>query len=225
MKNFALILAGGTGTRAGGDLPKQFQKVGGRRLFWRSVDAFRDFDPHCSIILVVHPYFLENWDAVFGDEEKEEEISVFKTEGGATRIESVRKGLEFVASLPDFTEDSVVFIHDSARPNVSPQLIGRGAATVNARVGAVPAVPLSDSIRQLTGEGSRAVDRSEYVAVQTPQVFLAGDIIEAYKAVKSEDGLTDDASVAERAGIHIDLYEGDPSNIKITHPSDFKLVI
>lgn len=223
--NFAIILAGGTGSRAGGPLPKQFQMVHGRRMLWWSVEAFLRFDSHCRIVLVVHPRFLESWEDMMAEEEAVLGGPVEKVPGGATRFDSVKNGLGFIrSSFCDIGRDDTVFIHDAARPFVTPELILRGASVISEGVGAVPAVPLTDSIRRLLPDGSVSVPRADFVAVQTPQIFRFDDISRAYASVEDSSGLTDDASVAERAGISIRLYEGDPANRKITIPEDFKWI-
>lgn len=220
--NYALILAGGTGTRAGGPLPKQFQIAGGKRILWRSVEAFLKFDPACEIVLVVHPDFLRDWDSIFGDEEKTLPHKIHKVKGGASRIQSVRNGLDFIFKVA--SGETKVFIHDSARPLVTPELIKRGAEVLRPGEGAVPVVPITDSIRKLTAGSSIAVRREDYVAVQTPQIFYLPDIYKAYSALEDETGLTDDASVAEKSGLNIVTFPGDAANIKITNPSDFRLL-
>ena len=119
----------------------------------------------------------------------------------------------------------IVFIHDAARPLVTPELIARGASTLVPGNGAVPVVPVTDSLRHIGPCNSVSVSRSEYVAVQTPQVFFLSDILDAYESVEMSDPtLTDDASVAERFGLGIILFDGDPENIKITHPKDFNIL-
>ena len=174
--NFAIILAGGSGSRAGGPLPKQFQMLDDTRILWHSVKAFKSFDEDCRIILVVNPSFLKDWDRMFGAEENELGFTIYKTEGGATRIQSVKKGLEKIQSIIEKSgENPTVYIHDSARPRVTPDLMKRAEKLVRKGVGAIPVVGLSDSIRQLTGGGTVAVNRADYVAVQTPQVFLFED--------------------------------------------------
>lgn len=219
--NIALILAGGVGSRAGGSLPKQFQYIRGKRMLWWSVEQFLRFDPDCLILLVVHPHFLENWEREFGEEEKLIGHPVHKTAGGSTRVESVRNGLNFLENL-GVDGAAKVFIHDGARPLVTEEMIRAGEAVAADGIGAVPVVPLSDSIREFRDGRSVAVDRNNYRAVQTPQIFLFQDIKAAYDAVSSEDGsLTDDASVAERFGLKISTFPGDPRNIKVTNPIDF----
>lgn len=232
--NYALILAGGTGSRAGGSLPKQFQMGGNDRIIWKSVKAFKRFDPDCVVVLVVHPYFLERWSEIFGEEEKALGFDIHKTVGGSSRIRSVKNGLDYIGEMLGSQDskaakgktdtDPVVFIHDSARPAVTPELIERGRSAVDKGAGAVPTVPVVDSLRLKTQEGTKSVDRSDYLAVQTPQIFLYSDIKKAYEAIEDEEKFTDDASVAENVGIRILSFQGDPANIKITNPIDFKLI-
>lgn len=228
MSSIAIILAGGTGSRAGGSLPKQFQKAGGRRMLWWSVEAFHNFDPDCRIILTVHPWYLENWDEMFGEEEKELGIEVYKTKGGESRITSVINSLQYIdREFGDLKgENPTVYIHDAARPLVTPELIRNGTGITTCGTGAVPVVSLKDSIRKKVKgeETSVPVDRSEFMIVQTPQIFLYGDIKRAYDSVEGDGTLTDDASVAEKAGLSIKTFPGDYSNIKVTTPEDFAFV-
>ena len=214
--NYAVILAGGTGSRAGGTLPKQFQSVRGKRLIWWSVEAFKAFDPCCRIVLAVHNDFLKVWEYELGQEERSLGVEILKVPGGSSRFYSVKNALSVIED-----PEATVFIHDGARPLVSPELIRRGASAVGAGKGAIPVIPIVDSIRELTSDGSVAVDRSRYVAVQTPQVFICKDIKKAYDAASSDIGVTDDASVAERFGIEILTFPGDSVNIKVTNPEDF----
>lgn len=187
-------------------------------LQW-SIDAFRAYDPDCGVVLVVHPDYLEKWKELLKGE------GITAVAGGASRIESVRNGLKEIGKEEKDGEELLVFIHDAARPGVTPEMMRRGEAAVKPGTGAVPVVALSDSIRRLTGEGSVAVNRSEYVAVQTPQVFMYEDITRAYQELPEETGaFTDDASVAEAAGIRIVIYEGDPNNLKVTNPGDIERV-
>lgn len=193
-------------------------------MIWWSVEAFKNFDKDCHIILVTHPEYLENWDNLFGEEEKGLNYSIEKTSGGSTRIESVKNGLAKVRELEgNETAGIVVYVHDSARPLVTPEMIARGAEMIKAGTGAIPVIPVTDSIRKITPQGTISLNRNEYVAVQTPQIFLYEDIQAAYDALKEEEGLTDDASVAEKFGLKIEIFTGDPDNIKVTNPSDFKI--
>lgn len=219
--NYAIILAGGSGVRAGGSLPKQFQYIGNCRMIWWSVNAFLRFDPECHIILVVHPAFLATWKEQFGEEERKLGVELYKIAGGESRFESVKQGLLHILAIEDAPGDAVVFIHDGARPLVTSQLIERGYKKISRGKGAIPVVPLTDSIRIKNGKGSRAVNRSDFMAVQTPQIFYFDDIFHAYNQVDNTDSLTDDASVAESYGLNIISFPGDPSNLKVTNPEDF----
>lgn len=195
-------------------------------MLWWSVDTFKNFDPECQIILAVHPFYLQNWDSEFGAEEKERSLELIKIEGGNSRIQSVKNCLSYLRKNEKSFDlkNAKIFIHDAARPFVSEGIIRRGIDEVSRGVGAVPAVPVSDSLRLINNEGSVAVDRSKYVAVQTPQIFLYEDIAGAYDNVISEEALTDDASVAEKFGIKIKIFEGDTSNKKITNPEDLNII-
>ena len=194
-------------------------------MLWWSVDAFRKFDPDIRIVLVVHPDFLDRWSELLEGEEREERgggPDFMKVKGGESRIESVKNALRELAGEEIGGEEATVFIHDAARPFVTPDLIRRGSAEVKEGRGAVPVVALSDSIRIIIPGGTKAVDRSHYVAVQTPQVFRLSDIRKAYDALADTTGMTDDASVAENFGLEIVTYKGDTNNFKITNPEDFR---
>ena len=137
--------------------------------------------------------------------------------GGETRFHSVHNGL---ALLPD---EGLVAIHDGVRPLVAHTVIERCFATAQEYGGAIPTLPLTDSLRQLGPDGSsQAVDRSRFVAVQTPQTFRCREIKEAYDQPYRET-FTDDASVYEAAGYAPRLVEGNRENLKITLPIDLAL--
>ena len=221
MRKYAVIVAGGEGRRAGGDLPKQFRKLLGIPLLWWSVRAFHREDPATEISIVIHPGFFYDWDLLYAElPEEDRRIPVRIVCGGATRFHSVTNGvMEIMAS-----EDAMVAVHDAARPMVSPELIARGWERCRLDAAAVPAVPVTDSLRRLDGDGSVAVPRSGFVAVQTPQVFRA-DILKRACALEERDAapFTDDASAVEALGVKVALFEGDPRNIKVTRPFDFDI--
>lgn len=219
MKKYAVVLAGGSGLRAGGEVPKQFQKVGGLPLLWWAVRAFHEEDPHTEIHLVMHPGFFDLWDILASElPEADSEIRVELVCGGRDRLESVRNGIERIPA----EEDALVAVHDAARPAVTPELIRRGWEEARQTKCAIPVVKMTDSIRLLEPPYSKALDRSRYVRVQTPQVFRADVLKESYSRELTPD-MTDDASVVEKAGYDISLFEGDERNIKVTNPIDFLL--
>ena len=212
---YAIVLAGGEGHRAGGEVPKQFQSLNGLPVLWWSVKAFHQENPDTHIILVIHPGYFDLWDTIAESLPEEEKALKFELCcGGRSRLESVKNGLMMVTE-----DDALLAVHDAARPLLTPAMISAGWECAGEKGAAVPAVPMSDSLRRLTPDGSVAVLRKDYVTVQTPQVFRSGIIKEAYGRPMSPD-FTDDASVVEAAGVKVSLYPGEPTNIKITHPLD-----
>ena len=221
MKKAVLILAGGSGTRAGGDKPKQFQPLAGKPMILHSIEAFISEDADIRIVLVVHPDWIDDLQQMLNDSPLRS-CAFTITAGGSSRLESVSRGL---AALQGMAEDTLVAVHDAARPMVSPELIARGWACAAEADGAVPVVPLSDSIRRRTSDTeSEAADRADFCLVQTPQVFPLPLLREAYTAADFADpALTDDASVVERFGRKVSLYPGDPANMKVTNHIDFAI--
>lgn len=217
MEKYAVIVAGGEGTRLGGGLPKQFRMLGRRPVLWWALNAFHTEDPSTNIRVVLHPDYFEEWKKLFQKLPEKERISHEIIPGGKTRTESVRNG---IASIPA-SENALIAVHDAARPLVSVEMIGKGWRAAAENGGAVPVTPVTDSLRQLDAIGSRAVDRNAFVAVQTPQVFRADLLKEAYSIC---DGVfSDDASVYEASGHHPALYAGSPLNIKVTNPGDLEI--
>lgn len=211
-----VIVAAGSGSRFGSDIPKQFVPLCGRPVVFYPIEAFRTAMPDAQITLVISPSMEELWRDLCAKHGFTSPRIVY---GGATRWESVRN------ALGAYPGRDTVYIHDGARPLVTPDLIKRlGAALSDGRAdGALPAVALTDSIRELRGDGSTAVDRSHYRAIQTPQVFDGHKLKQAYRLPYSPT-FTDDASVMEAAGFDgIVLVEGDSRNIKITHGGDIAL--
>ena len=139
--------------------------------------------------------------------------------GGETRWHSVKNALD---SIQDINDVDIIAVHDGVRPLVTTDLIGRTIEAARCDGAAIPVVTLNDSVRQVVGEGSHALDRSTLRAVQTPQAFKARLLLEAYNQ-PFEATFTDDASVVERAGHPVTLVEGDPHNLKITRPMDLAL--
>lgn len=219
IKKTAVILAGGSGTRAGNDIPKQFQLLGDFPVLWWSIKAFYDEDPNTKIIVVIHPNYLYDWEVYISDMPENQKIEHIMICGGRSRWHSVFNALMEV----DIEEDSYIAIHDGARPLISCEMIARGWKTAIKYGTAIPCIPLSDSVRMMTDDqSSKAMDRSLIKAVQTPQIF-SSEIIKHSYSLPEEKFFTDDASVAEYAGYKINLYDGETTNIKITYPQDFKI--
>jgi len=207
-----IIVAGGKGERMQVDIPKQFIEIHSRPILMHTISRFYNFNPEMKIIVVLPEIQLNNWVELCKKHafDIRHEIAT----GGNSRFESVKNGLKLAP------ETGLIAVHDGVRPLVSRDTIDKCYDSA-ARKGAV--VPVSDaveSIRQILPDGSSiAVNRSEYKMVQTPQVFAAEIIHEAYRQEFSNQ-FTDDASVVEASGYKITLVEGNIENIKITTPFD-----
>lgn len=224
MKKTAIILAGGEGHRAGGDIPKQFREAGEHPMYQWSLKAFHDEDPSTAIILVCHPGAFDLLDILEDERSNQPEGSPWREAvpyklicGGRSRRESVMNALMEIA--PD--GEMLVAVHDSARPLITSEMVARGWQTAAGEGSAVPVVPVTDSLRRRMSDGStEAVDRSGYMAVQTPQIFRADILKKSYEG-PDNDAFTDDASIVQAAGYPIALYDGLSTNMKVTMPSDF----
>lgn len=228
MKKYAIIVAGGSGTRMGGGIPKQFRTLAMRPVLWWSMKAFHDEDPSTSIILVLPQDFISFWKDFFLTLPQEDRFPYEIAAGGSTRTDSVRNGLKLIdvtetqGAAEDPEQKILVAVHDGARPMVTRRIISEGWAAAARNDAAIPVVAVTDSLRQKEGEESHSVDRNLFVAVQTPQVFDARKLTRAYD-IAGEKSFTDDAAVMEAAGHKISLFDGDPSNIKVTNPKDLAI--
>lgn len=209
-----IIVAGGKGLRMNADIPKQFIAVGGKPVLMHTIEVFRRFDAEMSIIVVLPREQFPFWTELC--KKYNFTVSYKLAEGGESRFCSVKNGLELV------NEASLVAVHDGVRPLVSSETIERCFAAASKHGAAIPVVDMVESIRQLAGDGSIAVDRGAYKIVQTPQVFDAKLLREAYDQEFSTL-FTDDASVVEAFGAKIQLVEGNRENIKITTAMDLKI--
>lgn len=212
MKRYAIIVAGGKGLRMGGDLPKQFIPIEGRPVLMRTLDTFHACDESIQIILVLPRDHQDYWRELCVQYQFAVPHRI--ADGGVTRFHSVQSGL----SLVDAPE-SLVAVHDGVRPFVSHEVISRCYAEAEAHGAVVPVIPVVETVRQLTGEGSVTVDRNAYRLVQTPQTFRATLLRRAYEQPYT-DAFTDDASVVEALGEAVTLVDGNRENIKLTTPFD-----
>lgn len=222
MRTIAIIVAGGSGTRFGAQLPKQFLELGGRPILMRTIEAFSESgenkDVFFDVIVTLPAGQMELWRDLCGRYGFAVPHRVVA--GGETRWHSVKNALNNIGDLADV---DVVAVHDGVRPLASTALIDRVMDAARRDGAAIPVVALNDSVRQLEGEGdSHALDRSSLRAVQTPQAFDARLLLEAYRQ-PFDPTFTDDASVVERFGHHVTLVEGDTQNLKITRPMDLAL--
>jgi 2-C-methyl-D-erythritol 4-phosphate cytidylyltransferase len=208
---YALIVAGGKGTRIKSNLPKQFLELNGLPILIHTIHAFFRYSENVKVILVLPEDDFETWAALCKKHNFTKKLILQK--GGDTRFQSVKNGLEKIAS------DGLVAIHDGVRPLVSEDIIGASYRLAAVHQSAVAAVRLKESIRMTDQDNTKAMDRSRFRLIQTPQTFEVNLIKKAYQ-IKDDPSLTDDASVAERSGHTISLFEGSYDNIKITTPED-----
>lgn len=211
-KVYGIFVAGGTGTRMGSAVPKQFLEIGSKPILQMTMERFIEAIPDIRIVTVIPQKHFDTWkDICSSNTLNYPQVLV---EGGLTRFHSVRNALE---KVPD---GAVVFIHDGVRPLVSVKLIQRMLSLMDEHRALVPVLPVVDTLKSLDQE-SPDPDRSSVVAAQTPQVFRSEDIKEAYRTAY-DIRFTDDASVAKRKGIPLTFVEGERHNIKITTPEDLE---
>jgi len=180
-------------------------------LLMHTLEAFYRYSQEVILILVLPEADMERWDQLC--HEHQFTIPHTRQTGGKSRYQSVLRGLNKIHG------DGLVAVHDGVRPFILPDSIGASYRLAAIHGSAVASVRLKDSIRITDKDTTKAVDRSQFRLIQTPQTFQVKLIKEAYEAV-SEEGITDDASVAEKAGHRISLFEGSYENIKITTPED-----
>lgn len=215
MNRYAVIVAGGTGSRFGSTLPKQFVPLNGEPVLMHSVRTFHAYDPTMEIIVVLPNEYQTLWNDIC----KQYQFTIPHriVVGGENRFESVKNALYSIKETEGF-----VAVHDGARPLIDRQTISDGFGTAERCGSAIPVIPVTDSIRQLDRQGSHTINRDTLVAVQTPQVFKLTLLKEAYNTAFSPM-FTDDASVVEYRGTDVTLYKGNVRNLKITHPDDIKI--
>lgn len=213
MKNYAVIVAGGSGSRFGSAVPKQFVPLCGKPVLMHTIAKFASVSD-TSIILVIPQAHFGWWQELC--EEHNFVIPHKVVAGGSSRFQSVKNAL---ATIVNAEAGDIVSVHDGVRPLVSVELIARAFEQARKQGSAIPVVPVTDSVRKVSGSQSEALERSALRAVQTPQVFDARLLLSAYDTEFSEF-FTDDASVVETAGHSVSLIDGETTNIKITHPID-----
>ena len=214
MEKYVIIVAGGSGKRMGGEMPKQFLLVAGKPILMHTVEAFARADEGFKFILVLPEAHFSTWNSLVN--EYNFTIPVTLVAGGAERFFSVKNAL---AHVPN---GALVAVHDGVRPFASKETILEAFAVAAEKGSAVPVIDEVDSLRRVQAGESQAVNRSEYKRVQTPQVFQSTILQEAYNQEFSAF-FTDDASVVESIGETITLTTGNVENIKITTPHELLL--
>lgn len=215
MKFFAVIVAGGSGTRMNSEIPKQFLILNGKPVMMHTISAFFASMEKPEIMVVLNPQQFSYW----------EDLCVFHqfsiphqlVAGGKTRFQSVKNAIDTI------DETAVIAIHDAVRPLIGTEIISNAYQQALKFGNAVVAVPSKDSVRWQKANGeTQNLNRNEVFLVQTPQTFQSYQLKKAYEQAYSEE-FTDDASVVERAGFKINLLAGNPDNFKITFPEDLKI--
>jgi 2-C-methyl-D-erythritol 4-phosphate cytidylyltransferase/2-C-methyl-D-erythritol 2,4-cyclodiphosphate synthase len=212
----AVVVAAGQGLRAGGEIPKQFRRIAGETLLERALSVFAEAPDVTFVQPVIRPDDVDLVRRLTSGMNVLEPVA-----GGATRQASVRAGLEaLVACTPD-----IVLVHDAARPFASASLITRAIAAAEKTGAAIPALPVTDTVKRIdsTGTIEATLDRNSIRLVQTPQAFAFPALFEAHRRALAQgrNDFTDDAALAEWAGIKVSVFAGEPGNIKFTTSEDF----
>jgi 2-C-methyl-D-erythritol 4-phosphate cytidylyltransferase len=214
MKKYAVIVAGGSGSRMQSNLPKQFLLLNGKPVLYYTLDTFLKSYDDLQIILVLPEDHVAAGQEIIDAFFDYDRISI--TEGGRTRFHSVQNGLQLI------NEESIIFVHDGVRCMLSTGLIHRCYEAAIEFGSAIPVIDSKDSIRMITEDGNEALERSLIKLVQTPQTFHSKILLPAYK-IDYKDKYTDEASVVEAFGLKVHLVDGEEDNIKITRPVDLTL--
>lgn len=213
MQKYAVIVAGGTGTRMGSATPKQFLMLNDKPVLYYTIKTFLDAFNDMHIVLVLPEDYIDMGREVIDAFFDYSRIQI--TGGGETRFHSVKAGLRLV------DKDAVVFVHDAVRCLVSVDLIKRCYEAALETGSAVPAVRVKDSVRLLNEEENtnEVLERSRVVLVQTPQTFHSRILLPAFE-IDYKERYTDEATVVETFGLKVSLVQGEENNIKITRPVD-----
>ena len=207
-----IIVAGGSGSRFKSDILKQFIELDGKPILMHSIAAFYKYQKNIEIIVVLPEQQIDFWHSLC--KKHNFKIKHRLENGGKTRFESVKKGLDTVK----FSQN-LIAIHDGVRPLVSQNTIKRCFQEAEISGNAIPTILPVDSVRQISKGTNIPTDRSKLRLIQTPQIFKIDILKKAYKQ-KYKESFTDDASVIEAMGEKINLVEGNRENIKITNKID-----
>jgi 2-C-methyl-D-erythritol 4-phosphate cytidylyltransferase len=214
MNRAAILVAGGKGSRMGGEIAKQYLPIGGKPVLMHTMEVFAKPEPEIFQIVVLPPDDKQLWKELC--EQHNFTIPHEVVAGGESRFQSVRNGLE---KLP--FEDGLVAIHDGVRPFVKEEVIIESFVQAEQSGSAIAVMPLKDSIRKVSDNKNNAEERENFRLVQTPQTFQIEKIKTAFQ-VEEIPQFTDDATVYEHQGWEVSLITGNPENIKITTPEDLE---
>lgn len=215
MKKYLIVVAGGKGSRMGGEMPKQFQLLAGKPIIMVTLERLHAMDPSMQLILVLPAAHFELWKEL--SREYEFAVPLILAQGGTTRFHSVQNGLAQV----DDMDDALVGVHDGVRPFVAANVLENCFCEAWVHGAAIPMIDLQDSLRHIVGGNgvTEVVPRDRYRLVQTPQVFRLSLLRRAYEQ-RFVESFTDDASVVEALGEQVVGVEGNRENIKLTTPFD-----
>lgn len=211
MKKYAVIVAGGLGTRMNSNIPKQFLLLNNKPLLYHTIKTFLNTYNDLQIILVLPMQHLKMGEELIDQYFDKKQFSI--TAGGQNRFHSVQNGLSLIY------EESIIFVHDGVRCLVTENIIRRCYEEAGKSGSAIPVISSRDSVRLITENGNIAVERNKVKLVQTPQTFHSKILLAAYN-IGYKEKFTDEASVVEAFGIKVNLVEGEETNIKITTPAD-----
>jgi 2-C-methyl-D-erythritol 4-phosphate cytidylyltransferase len=210
-KVYAVVVAGGSGTRMQQALPKQFLPIHGKELFIYTLEAFLSAIPDVEIILVLPLSHMQMAKEILGKHSLLHKVELI--EGGETRFNSVKNGLQKIK------DPGVVMVHDAVRCMVTPAFLKRCLDACLEYGSSVPVMMSKDSVRIKDGKSYKVVDRETIFSIQTPQSFLSHIILPAFE-IDYEAAFTDEATVVEKNGFDIHFIEGEDANLKITRPAD-----
>lgn len=215
MKKYLIVVAGGKGTRMGGDTPKQFQLLGDKPVIMVTLERLHAIDSTMQLVLVLPAEHIEWWKELC--RKHSFAVPLLLAQGGATRFHSVQNGL----SMVDDIEEALVGVHDGVRPFVSSRVLDDCFREAWIHGAAIPMIEVHDSMRHIVGVNgvTEVVPRDRYRLVQTPQVFKLSLLRRAYEQ-RFIESFTDDASVVEALGEQVAGVEGNRENIKLTTPFD-----
>lgn len=214
MKKYAVIVAGGNGTRMNTNLPKQFLLLQGKPILYYTLLAFLQAYSDVQIILVLPDDYIAAGQEIIDAFFNYDRIQI--TAGGRTRFHSVQSGLQLVQ------DESIIFVHDGVRCLVTPQLIQQCYEAAITNGSAIPVIDCKDSVRVLINDSTQALDRNQVKLVQTPQTFHSKILLPAFN-IDYKEKFTDEATVVEAFGLHIHTIPGNENNIKITKPIDLMI--
>jgi len=214
MNKYAVIVAGGNGSRMNSTVPKQFLLLNNKPVLYYTLDTFLKAYHDLKVILVLPEEYVATGQEIIDAWFDYKRIRI--TVGGRTRFHSVQNGLQLIE------EESIVFVHDAVRCLLTTALIHRSYEAALEFGATVPVIDCKDSVRMISSAGNEALERRNIKLVQTPQAFLSTILLPAFN-IDYKDKFTDEASVVETFGMKVHLVEGEENNIKITTPIDMLL--